>query len=1138
MPARLTPRPLRLVTSLLAGGALALVPGQAQTRPAPATPASEAPVALSPFVIEAANETGYLASSTLAGSRLKTDFRDVASQVSVMTPEFLADIGAFSNNDAFSYSMNTETSAEIAGVTAQFFGTGGGGNDAVNRSRGLGGMSNSRNFFKTEIPNDVYNTGDGGLTLAGGPNAILFGLGSPAGLADSRYNSARLHRRHSSATLATDSNGTRRASLDYNQPLWRDRLALRLDLLDSDRRFALQPAYERDRRLFTTLAFVPHRRVRLDLYTEFMERDSSRPVYVLPKDNLSIWINPAIGNRTPYSQADQSPTAIGQTLNSPNPTSYLFNWASGQDTPPTYTYGAKVAQPAVYSYRYTPAVRPVGDFLLNGIRVASELGAANTMTFNDTRFYPFDRYNVYGASHPALARAQRIMAQATVALARDLHLEAAANLEQRRERQTNLYAATEALLTIDPSAFRYQPGYIPLDPIAAGAQQAANRATNAANRGPNPLLGTYYLEGSQQGTIIDSANKNARASLAYLFDAASRPRPAWFAWLGRHGVSANLGYDEVYRAAQNFLRLIQDDGAVDPATGARIAPSVITAANARDGTSATGRYLVQNNRQFRTRAYIDPADPAHRYDTLGGLDPFGPWTFRDAAGKPYRVGLFDTGGGTSVANGQRSSALSKSVAWQAFLLQRRVVLTYGRRWDSVRLKEYDATTRAIDPRTGLAPYFDDVAWQRYQSLPTFINTTRSVVVHPLPWVSLFYNLSTNNEASPSIVHDIDGALYPVPTGDNRDYGLNLQFGGLGLRVNQFRTTQTSADAGNTYGNVGTRRSTFNLENRYLALQRLRANALGRPEYSDYYLKRGDREGFNAIDNAVDFYRVYADSVAKGTEIELAGRIGRLDVRVAAGRTRSVKTNIGPNWLNYAVDPVVVQRMENVEWYAFDNASRQNRPVVAVSPTGQIVFGNPGDKAITGWKNIPLADSGANFSTPMYTYYTSTLLPQALQLFQFNGMSNPAVREWRFNSTLAYTIGSGWRAGFSTRLREKAIVSYATRPITLTIGGQSVTAQATDLQAPLTNDRLWYFDPFVSYTTRLGQGRRLTARLNVRNVLNENDLLAASITSSSANTINLNDPRVAFYRWANANVIPTVFQTQDPREIAFSVTVDF
>lgn len=1122
-------------SSACALGLAALLPLAAQSLP-PA--AKDEAVRLSPFVIEATADTGYLASSTLAGSRLRTDFRDVASQVSVMTPDFLADIGAFSNNDAFSYSMNTENAAEVGGVTAQFFGTGATGNEATSRTRGLGAMSNTRNFFRTEIPNDIYNTGDSGLTMAGGPNAILFGLGSPAGLAESRYNVARLSRSRTAVALATDTNGTRRGSLDHNQPLIRDRLGLRLDLLNNDRRFALRPAYEKDHRIFGTLGYAPNRRVRVDVFTELMDRQASRPVYVLPRDNLSIWVNPAIGNRTPYGQADVSPTPVAQSLTTPNATGYLFNWGSGQDTPPTYTYGARMSQPGVYIYRYTPAVRPVGDYLINGIKVAQDLGAANTATFNDERFYPFSRYNVYGGSHPSAARANRVMVQATVDLGSDLHLEVAANHEQRRERQANSYAATEALLTIDPSAYRYNPGYIPLDPIAAGTQQAANRAANAANRGANPLLGTYYLEGAQQGTIITGRNKEARASLAYLLDAPRRHRGSWLAWLGRHSLSANVSYGEIERSSQGFLRLIKDDGSVNPATGVRIAPSVITAANAMDGTSATGRYLVQNNRLFRTRAYIDPNDPTNRYDNQGGLDPFGTWTFTDPAGNPYQVGLFDVGGGTSAANGQRSADLSKYVAWQAFLLQDRVVLTYGRRWDAVRQKVYDPASGAINPRTGLAPYFDEVAWGRYRSLPSFGNTTKSVVVHPLRWVSLFYNLSTSNEAAPATVHDIDGSLYSVPTGQNRDYGINLQLGGVGLRINQFRTASTSTDAGNSYGNVGTRRSTYALEGRYIAVQRLRSNALGRPEFADYYLKSATTEGFNAVDNIVDYYRVYADSLARGTEIELAGRVRRLDVRVSAGRTRSVKTNIGPNWLNYAVDPVMVQRMEALEWYAFDNATRRNRPVVAVSPTGQIVFGNPGDKPVTGWRNIPLADSGASFSTTMFSYYQNTLLPQALQLSQFNGMSNPAVREWRFSSTLACDLGGGWRGGFSTRLREKAVVSYATRPITLTIGGQTVTALATDLQAPLYNDRLWYFDPFVSYTIRAAKDRRVTLRLNVRNALNERKLQAASITASSVNAIDLKDPRVSFYGWTNANAIPTVYQAQDPREVAFSATVDF
>ena len=87
-------------------------------------------------------------------------------------------------------------------------------------------------------------------------------------------------------------------------------------------------------------------------------------------------------------------------------------------------------------------------------------------------------------------------------------------------------------------------------------------------------------------------------------------------------------------------------------------------------------------------------------------------------------------------------------------------------------------------------------------------------------------------------------------------------------------------------------------------------------------------------------------------------------------------------------------------------------------------------------------------------------------------------------------------------------------------------------------RLWYVDPFVSYTTRIGPTRKLTARRNVRNALNRRELLAASITSSTSNRVDLTDPRVAYYGWSDANELPTVFQLQDPREVSFSVSLEF
>ena len=68
----------------------------------------QAAVELSPFVVASDQDTGYLASSTLAGSRLNTPLKDTAASISVLTSEFLSDIGAFDISEAMHYSMNVE----------------------------------------------------------------------------------------------------------------------------------------------------------------------------------------------------------------------------------------------------------------------------------------------------------------------------------------------------------------------------------------------------------------------------------------------------------------------------------------------------------------------------------------------------------------------------------------------------------------------------------------------------------------------------------------------------------------------------------------------------------------------------------------------------------------------------------------------------------------------------------------------------------------------------------------------------------------------------------------------------------------------------------------------------------------------
>jgi outer membrane receptor for ferric coprogen and ferric-rhodotorulic acid len=99
----------------------------AQTAPAPAAapaaPATEEEIiVLSPFEVSATENTGYAAATTLAGNRLNTELRDIGSAVTVVTAEFLKDVGATDNKSLLSYTTNTE----VGGAQGNFKGASGG----------------------------------------------------------------------------------------------------------------------------------------------------------------------------------------------------------------------------------------------------------------------------------------------------------------------------------------------------------------------------------------------------------------------------------------------------------------------------------------------------------------------------------------------------------------------------------------------------------------------------------------------------------------------------------------------------------------------------------------------------------------------------------------------------------------------------------------------------------------------------------------------------------------------------------------------------------------------------------------------------------------------------------------------------
>ena len=271
------------------------------TAPAAAAETDEEVLQLSPFEVVAEEDSGYVATSTLAGTRIRTDLRDVGAAISVITKEFMKDIGATDNSTLLQYTTN----AEVAGTRGTYAGLGNGtsvdetGNlrspGGAQRVRGLASADNTRDFFTTDIPWDGYNVDR--IDIQRGPNSILFGLGSPAGIVNASLNGAGFRNR-GGLEYRFGSYGSQRASLDVNQVLIKDVLAIRFDGLYNRERYQQNPAFQDDKRVYGALRFDPQLfkdpgfRTSLKVKYENGEIEANRPRNIPPQDSLTPWFRP------------------------------------------------------------------------------------------------------------------------------------------------------------------------------------------------------------------------------------------------------------------------------------------------------------------------------------------------------------------------------------------------------------------------------------------------------------------------------------------------------------------------------------------------------------------------------------------------------------------------------------------------------------------------------------------------------------------------------------------------------------------------------------------------------------------------------------------------------------------------------
>jgi len=264
----------------------------------------ESVVVLSPFEVSTKKDTGYQATETLAGTRIRTNLKDVGSAISVVTKEFLRDVGATDNSTLLQFTPN----AEVAGTRGTYAGLGNGtsvdeggatGNlrapGGAQRVRGLASADTTRDYFVTDIPWDAYNVDR--IEIQRGPNSILYGLGSPAGIVNASLHNAEF-RNYGDVQFRFGSYGSLRGSVDINQVLIPKVLSIRLDGLTSKEKYEQKPAFQNDKRLSGALRFEPQLFKDPSFHTsikvKFENGDikANRPRITPPYDSITPWFRP------------------------------------------------------------------------------------------------------------------------------------------------------------------------------------------------------------------------------------------------------------------------------------------------------------------------------------------------------------------------------------------------------------------------------------------------------------------------------------------------------------------------------------------------------------------------------------------------------------------------------------------------------------------------------------------------------------------------------------------------------------------------------------------------------------------------------------------------------------------------------
>lgn len=692
---------------------------------------------LSPFEVDGSKDVGYRAANTLAGSRLNTSLEDVSAVIDVFTKEFIDDVGATELEDVASYANNLTPDTEDTrhglgniGVQAS--------TNFNYRIRGLT-ASRARNYFSYLYPFDIYAVER--FDESRGPNAILFGFGSPGGIINSSTKRAHFGKRKGYVKFTTGTEMDYRFELDYNQVVFDEVLAIRLNAMFQEEEGWKTYTHDDREGYLASVTLKPFKKTRVFIDYEKYQSDDAKARPITHYARTGKW------------EAADSPLIAG-------------GWGQRKNTDlnPDLTSDQLATMKQLIGTNDNNndgwwVLTDNNDSLLNWRGMAradwtTEKGAhpdgGNLTFFNGGRKMALEpegliEVNTMGPGASREFNVENWTAILQQEVARNLHIELAATSNKADWLVTSAFAS---ILEGDVNA------WLPKGTVTDNLPDPDSPVIN-------PYAGLSYFDTTwSQRTLLED-NESVRATVSYELDFQAKVDSDRLGWiLGKHRF-AGLYEESEYTIEEAIGReQILIDGELP-----------------RPDLPNDNRNLL-----FRRHYITDPGNP---FDYINGS--------LTASPVPLERTLEDGSVLTSDwFTYQRRwdytrDIKSKMVAMQNYWLGGRLATTFGKRWDDLKFTAYEEMN---DGAGGVIRNPDSLTITPYEGNTRLLGA----VFHVTKTFSIFYNESDSVGVPELPIRYVpDGRFNDVTTGEGRDFGIKASFfdDGLHLMATRFEASQNN-----------------------------------------------------------------------------------------------------------------------------------------------------------------------------------------------------------------------------------------------------------------------------------------------------------------------------------------------------------